>query len=54
MPIPIVVCCAGKVAAPVAGLSDSEAALARGSMGNILRIQTYMILLIYILSQSLQ
>ena len=28
--------------------------LARGSMGNILRIQTYMILLIYILSQSLQ
>ena len=54
MPIPIVVCCAGKVAAPVAGLSDCEAALARGSMGNILRIQTYMILLIYILSQSLQ
>ena len=41
MPIPIVVCCAGKVAAPVAGLSDCEAALARGSMGNILRIQTY-------------
>ena len=37
MPIPIVVCCAGKVAAPVAGLSDCEAALARGSMGNILR-----------------
>ena len=56
MPIPIVVRCAGKVAAPVAGLSDCEAALARGSMGNILRIQTYiyMILLIYILSQSLQ
>ena len=56
MHIPIVVCCAGKVAAPVAGLSDCEAALARGlvgSMGNILRIQT-MILLIYILSQSLQ
>ena len=50
MSIPIVVCCAGKVAAPVAGLSDCEAALARGS---ILRIQTYMILLIYILSQSL-
>ena len=41
MSIPIVVCCAGKVAAPVAGLSDCEAALARGSMGNILRIQTY-------------
>ena len=35
MSIPIVVCCAGKVAAPVAGLSDCEAALARGSMGNI-------------------
>ena len=30
MPIPIVVCCAGKVAAPVAGLSDCEAALAHG------------------------
>ena len=30
MHIPIVVCCAGKVAAPVAGLSDCEAALARG------------------------
>ena len=41
MSIPIVVCCAGKVAAPVAGLSDCEAALARGSIGNILRIQTY-------------
>ena len=41
MSIPIVVCCAGKVAAPVAELSDCEAALARGSMGNILRIQTY-------------
>ena len=30
MHIPIVVCCTGKVAAPVAGLSDCEAALARG------------------------
>ena len=39
MHIPIVVCCAGKVAAPVAGLSDCEAA-ARGSMGHILRIHT--------------
>ena len=39
MPIPIVVCCAGKVAAPIVGLSDCEAALARGSMGNILQIQ---------------
>ena len=33
MHIPIVVCCAGKVAAPVAGLSDCEAALARGFDG---------------------
>ena len=52
MPIPIVVCCAGKVPAPVAGLSDCEAALARSSMGNILRIQTYMILLICVYSVS--
>ena len=33
MYIPIVVCCAGKVTAPVAGLSDCEAALARGFDG---------------------
>ena len=33
MHIPIVVCCAGKVAAPVAGLSDCEEALARGFDG---------------------
>ena len=51
MHIPIVVCCAGKVAAPVAG--PARRRWPGGSMGNILRIQT-MILLIYILYQSLQ
>ena len=56
MHIPIVVCCAGKVAAPpsVAGLSDCEAALARGFNDKYFADTNYDFIDLYILSQSLQ